>query len=350
MKLVVTPAEAARPLAGETFTVEVDYSGVPEEFTDPDTSIEGWIRACYPLAPVQTCDGSFVVNEPMGAQTWFPSNNYPTDKASFDTLDHGPEHARRARGRRGRGTDRQRRRDDDLALARGRPDRDLPDHGDGRRVHLHGRARWSRPRPRARWRSTTRSTPRRTRCRSTRSTPRSTRRRRRSTSSATLYGPYPFDSTGSGRRPRLGCRLRARGADQAPVLGRLYERQPRDRHRHPAARALPPVVRQQRHARSLERHLVQRGLGELVGVVLAVPRERGRRPGGDLRRPLRRHPGRGLGDRPGRPRRRPGQSVRVLPHLPAGRDDPAGLPRDRRRRDLLRARRRAARASSATAT
>ena len=85
MKLVVDPAEAARPLAGETFTVEVDYGGVPEEFTDPDTSIEGWIRACYPLAPVQTCDGSFVVNEPMGAQTWFPSNNYPTDKASFDT-------------------------------------------------------------------------------------------------------------------------------------------------------------------------------------------------------------------------------------------------------------------------
>ena len=33
----------------------------------------------------QTCDGSFVVNEPMGAQSWFPSNNYPTDKATFDT-------------------------------------------------------------------------------------------------------------------------------------------------------------------------------------------------------------------------------------------------------------------------
>ena len=27
-----------------------------------------------------------MVNEPMGAQSWFPSNNYPTDKATFDTL------------------------------------------------------------------------------------------------------------------------------------------------------------------------------------------------------------------------------------------------------------------------
>jgi aminopeptidase N len=86
MKLVVTPADAARPLAGETFTVAVDYSGVPAELTDPDTSIEGWIRACYPLTPPRTCDGSFVVNEPMGAQSWFPSNNYPTDKATFDTM------------------------------------------------------------------------------------------------------------------------------------------------------------------------------------------------------------------------------------------------------------------------
>jgi hypothetical protein len=71
--------------------VAVRYSGAPEEITDPDTSIEGWIRACFPLDPPQTCDGSFVVNEPMGAQSWFPSNNYPTDKASFDTLIRVPD-------------------------------------------------------------------------------------------------------------------------------------------------------------------------------------------------------------------------------------------------------------------
>jgi aminopeptidase N len=85
MKLVVTPKGKARPRAGKKFEVEVSYSGAPEHITDPDTSIEGWIQACYPLDPPQTCDGAFVVNEPIGAQSWFPSNNYPTDKASFET-------------------------------------------------------------------------------------------------------------------------------------------------------------------------------------------------------------------------------------------------------------------------
>jgi aminopeptidase N len=85
MKLVVTPDRDVRPRAGKKFEIEVDYSGAPEHITDPDESIEGWIRACYPLAPPQTCDGSFVVNEPYGAQSWFPSNNYPSDKASYET-------------------------------------------------------------------------------------------------------------------------------------------------------------------------------------------------------------------------------------------------------------------------
>ncbi len=53
--------------------------------TDADTSIEGWIPACYPLTPPQTCDGAFVVNEPIGAQGWFPNNNHPSDKATFET-------------------------------------------------------------------------------------------------------------------------------------------------------------------------------------------------------------------------------------------------------------------------
>ena len=86
MKLVVTPHRSVRLRPGEEFTVVVRYRGIPVEITDPDESIEGWIRACFPLNPPQTCDGAFVVNEPMGAQSWFPSNNYPTDKATFDTL------------------------------------------------------------------------------------------------------------------------------------------------------------------------------------------------------------------------------------------------------------------------
>jgi aminopeptidase N len=91
MKLVVDPQPAARPKRGEAFRIKVRYSGSPEPITDPDTSIEGWIPSCFPLDPPQTCDGSFVVNEPMGAQSWFPSNNYPTDKARFDTLIRVPD-------------------------------------------------------------------------------------------------------------------------------------------------------------------------------------------------------------------------------------------------------------------
>jgi aminopeptidase N len=86
MKLVVTPHPSTRPKPNRKFTVRVRYSGAPEPITDADESIEGWIRACFPLDPPQTCDGAFVVNEPIGAQSWFPSNNYPTDKATFDTL------------------------------------------------------------------------------------------------------------------------------------------------------------------------------------------------------------------------------------------------------------------------
>ena len=91
MKLVVRPHPSSWPKAGRDFTVKVSYSGTPEPITDADTSIEGWIPACYPLAAPQTCDGAFVVNEPIGAQSWFPSNNYPTDKATFDTLIRVPQ-------------------------------------------------------------------------------------------------------------------------------------------------------------------------------------------------------------------------------------------------------------------
>jgi aminopeptidase N len=60
---------------GRDFTVIVRYAGVPEVITDPDESIEGW---------VPTADGAFVVGEPQGAPGWFPSNDNPQDKATFD--------------------------------------------------------------------------------------------------------------------------------------------------------------------------------------------------------------------------------------------------------------------------
>jgi aminopeptidase N len=43
--------------------------------TDADGSIEGWVRIA---------SGGFVVSCPMGAMGWFPNNNTPSDKATFD--------------------------------------------------------------------------------------------------------------------------------------------------------------------------------------------------------------------------------------------------------------------------
>lgn len=86
MKLVIVPHPSSWPRPGRAFTVRIAYSGTPQPIVDPDHSIEGWIQACWPLAAPRTCDGAFVVNEPMGAQSWFPSNNHPADKATFDTI------------------------------------------------------------------------------------------------------------------------------------------------------------------------------------------------------------------------------------------------------------------------
>jgi aminopeptidase N len=71
-ELVITPA-AGLP-AGQSFTVVVDYAGVPAVVTDPDESIEGW---------VPTDDGAFVVGEPQGSPGWYPVNDNPQDKATY---------------------------------------------------------------------------------------------------------------------------------------------------------------------------------------------------------------------------------------------------------------------------
>lgn len=72
-ELVITPA---RPIRARTvFVVSLSYTGVPEVVTDPDGSIEGW---------VPTVDGAFVVGEPQGSPSWFPANDNPRDKATYD--------------------------------------------------------------------------------------------------------------------------------------------------------------------------------------------------------------------------------------------------------------------------
>ncbi|RKQ87540.1 peptidase M1-like protein [Solirubrobacter pauli] len=72
-KLVITPA--AGIVNGREFKLLIKFSGTPLEIQDPDGSFEGWSR-------IPT--GGFVVNEPQGAMGWFPSNNYPSDKATYD--------------------------------------------------------------------------------------------------------------------------------------------------------------------------------------------------------------------------------------------------------------------------
>jgi aminopeptidase N len=60
---------------GETFRTTVRYSGTPVTITDPDGSEEGWLR---------TADGALALGEPTGSMAWFPGNDHPSDKASYD--------------------------------------------------------------------------------------------------------------------------------------------------------------------------------------------------------------------------------------------------------------------------
>jgi aminopeptidase N len=72
-ELTITPASGI--VNGTTFEVTVRYAGVPEIVVDPDGAIEGW---------VPTDDGAFVVGEPQGSPGWYPANDEPADKATFD--------------------------------------------------------------------------------------------------------------------------------------------------------------------------------------------------------------------------------------------------------------------------
>ncbi|MEU1401371.1 M1 family metallopeptidase [Streptomyces sp. NPDC005728] len=60
---------------GETFSTTVRYSGTPKTLTDADGSEEGWL---------ETDDGAVALGEPVGSMTWFPGNNHPSDKATYD--------------------------------------------------------------------------------------------------------------------------------------------------------------------------------------------------------------------------------------------------------------------------
>ena len=71
-ELTVTPR---RPLSrGQAYVTSIVYDGVPKVIHDPDLGDGGAFT---------TEDGVVVLGEPDVAQAWFPSNDHPSDKASF---------------------------------------------------------------------------------------------------------------------------------------------------------------------------------------------------------------------------------------------------------------------------
>ncbi len=72
-ELVITPSAPIE--TGEEFAVVVEYEGVPEPSVIPGIEGDnGWLT---------TPEGSLTLNQPDGARTWLPSNDHPSDKASF---------------------------------------------------------------------------------------------------------------------------------------------------------------------------------------------------------------------------------------------------------------------------
>ncbi|MFT4469192.1 M1 family aminopeptidase [Arthrobacter sulfonylureivorans] len=70
-KLNVTPARGVPD--GRTFTTVVEYSGVPQTLALPG-----------PAGFIHTNDGAIITGHPRSAPTWFPVNNYPGDRASYE--------------------------------------------------------------------------------------------------------------------------------------------------------------------------------------------------------------------------------------------------------------------------
>jgi aminopeptidase N len=79
-ELRITPADAIAD--GDDFTVEVQYSA---------KGIDGTISAGVTAGWFETDEGSFVLNEPDGARGWLPSNDHPSDKATYHFTIHVPK-------------------------------------------------------------------------------------------------------------------------------------------------------------------------------------------------------------------------------------------------------------------
>lgn len=71
-ELVITPSR--RLEKGQRIAVDVSFSRSPQAVASAATGAVGW----FP-----TPGGSYVLNEPEGASTWFPCDDHPSDQASF---------------------------------------------------------------------------------------------------------------------------------------------------------------------------------------------------------------------------------------------------------------------------
>lgn len=73
-EMTLTPMAAIPDSA--IMTIEVAYHGAPQPVPDPAfPTILGWLDEPW---------GSYVAAEPLGAATWFPGNDHPLDKATFE--------------------------------------------------------------------------------------------------------------------------------------------------------------------------------------------------------------------------------------------------------------------------
>ncbi|MFI7073824.1 M1 family metallopeptidase [Micromonospora sediminicola] len=72
-ELVVTPATGLT--SGNGFVAEIRYDGRPEALRNEALGEGGWLH---------TADGAIALGQPESASTWYPVNDHPSDKATYD--------------------------------------------------------------------------------------------------------------------------------------------------------------------------------------------------------------------------------------------------------------------------
>ena len=115
-ELVVTPATGLT--SGNGFVAEIAYDGVPAALDNDVLGEGGWLH---------TADGAIALGQPESASTWFPVNDHPSDKATYDfeitvpkgltAVSNGVPEGQEHDGRL-----------DHLAVVRGGADGQLPEH------------------------------------------------------------------------------------------------------------------------------------------------------------------------------------------------------------------------------